>query len=246
MTDLLKKTFIYTRNSDLDSFNKETSGDTQVEKCTQYANLHNLEIVDTFREQTSGATDFKKRKVFSEMFNNLKRGSIILTSRLDRLGRSVRDTLNLLDICKTKGIEIHCTDLGHINGEGLGRIVFLIMSVFSETERVMISERVKSTKTRLRKSGRYLGGANLLFSKQLSSDGKTYVDNQKEVSILNRIFELKDEKVTFRNISKIIETEYSRKMHFSHINKIYNREKENFVIIQQQKAIDDMARLQLV
>ena len=43
-----------------------------------------------------------------------------------------------------------------------------------------ISERVKSTKTRMRKSGRYLGGKNILFGKKLSADGKTYVDDEKD------------------------------------------------------------------
>ena len=81
----------------------------------------------------------------------------------------------------------------------------------------------------MRKSGRYLGGKNVLFGKKLSSDGKTYIDDEKEQSILNKIFELKDNKVGFRDMSKIIENEYDRKIHFSHINKIYNREKGNFV-----------------
>jgi hypothetical protein len=55
------------------------------------------------------------------------------------------------------------------------------------------------------------------------------VSDEKEQSILNRIFELKDSKTGFRDISKLIENEYGRKLHFSHINKIYNREKDNFV-----------------
>lgn len=229
MTDIQRKTFIYTRNSDVDSFDRGSSADTQIDKCKSYADLHNLKIMGVFKEQVSGGVSLLKRKVFSKLFEESGRGSIILFSRLDRMSRSIKDTLDFLEICKSKGIEIHTTDLGHINGEGIGRIVFLIMSVFAETERVMISERVKSTKTRMRKSGRYLGGANTLFGKKLSSDGKTYVDDTQEQSILNRIFELKDKKIGFRNMSKIIENEYDRKLHFSHINKIYNREKDNFV-----------------
>lgn len=229
MTEIKKKTFVYTRNSDLDSFNRESSSDTQIDKCKSYSELHNLEIKDIYREQVSGGVSLLKRKIFKQLFSQCSRGSVILFSRLDRMSRSIKDTLDFLEICKSRGIEIHTTDLGHINGEGIGRIVFLIMSVFAETERVMISERVKSTKTRMRKSGRYLGGKNILFGKKLSSDGKTYVDDDKEQSILNRIFELKDNNTGFRDISKLIEVEYDRKLHFSHINKIYNREKDNFV-----------------
>ena len=229
MTETMKKTFIYTRNSDMDSFDRGSSSDTQIDKCRSYSELHNLKIQDIYREQVSGGVSLLKRKVFKQLFSQCSRGSVILFSRLDRMSRSIKDTLDFLEICKSRGIEIHTTDLGHINGEGIGRIVFLIMSVFAETERVMISERVKSTKTRMRKSGRYLGGKNILFGKKLSSDGKTYVDDDKEQSILNRIFELKDNNTGFRDISKLIEVEYDRKLHFSHINKIYNREKDNFV-----------------
>ena len=229
MTEIKRKTFIYTRNSDLDSFNKESSSDTQIDKCYSYAELHDLDIKDIYKEHVSGGVSLLKRKIFKQLFSQCSRGSVILFSRLDRMSRSIKDTLDFLEICKSKGIEVHTTDLGHINGEGIGRIVFLIMSVFAETERLMVSERVKSTKTRMRKSGRYLGGKNILFGKKLSADGKTYVDDEKEQSILNRIFELKDSKTGFRDISKLIENEYGRKLHFSHINKIYNREKDNFL-----------------
>jgi len=229
MTEKLKQSFVYTRNSDMDSFDRGSSAETQVDKCHSYSELHNLNIVGVYKEQVSGGVSLLKRKVFSELFQKCTRGSVILFSRLDRMSRSIKDTLDFLDICKSKGIEVHTTDLGHINGEGIGRIVFLIMSVFAETERVMISERVKSTKSRMRKSGRYLGGKNTLFGKKLSSDGLTYVDDEKEMTIINRIFELKDSRVSFRDMSKVIETEFDRKLHFSHINKIYNREKENFI-----------------
>ena len=36
MTEIKKKTFVYTRNSDLDSFNRESSADTQIDKCKSY------------------------------------------------------------------------------------------------------------------------------------------------------------------------------------------------------------------
>ena len=229
MLENMKKTYIYTRNSDLASFDRGSSAETQIQKCKSYGVIHNLDIVEIHKEQISGGKDFKKRQVFWELFQKAERNSVILVSRLDRLSRSCYFTLQLLEDCKSRNIEIHTTDLGCINGEGMGRIFFLIMSVFSESERIMIKERVSATKSRMRKQGRFLGGANLRFSKKLSTDGKTYVDDDNEVKILNRIFELKDNKVGFRGISKMIETEYDRKLHFSHICKLYNREKENFV-----------------
>ena len=46
MTETMKKTFIYTRNSDMDSFDRGSSSDTQIDKCRSYSELHNLKIQD--------------------------------------------------------------------------------------------------------------------------------------------------------------------------------------------------------
>ena len=229
MQEKQRKTYVYTRNSDLASFDRGSSALTQIEKCKSYGVIHNLDIVEIHKEQISGGKDFKKREVFWNMFLNAERNSIILISRLDRLSRSCYFTLQLLEDCKSKNIEIHTTDLGCINGEGMGRIFFLIMSVFSESERLMIKERVIATKTRMRKQGRFLGGKNQRFGMKIADDGKHYVEDEKEQKILNRIFHLRDKKIGYRQISKNILDEYNRKIHFSHICKIVNRESDNLV-----------------
>ena len=97
MTEIKKKTFVYTRNSDLDSFNRESSSDTQIDKCKSYSELHNLEIKDIYREQVSGGVSLLKRKIFKQLFSQCSRGSVILFSRLDRMSRSIKDTLDFLD-----------------------------------------------------------------------------------------------------------------------------------------------------
>ena len=231
MQEKLKKAYVYTRNSDVASFDRGSSKETQIAKCKSYAVIHNLDIVEIHEEQVSGGRDFKSRKVFSNMFENAERNSVIIVSRLDRLSRSCYFTLQLLEDCKSRNIEIHTTDLGCINGEGMGRIFFLIMSVFSESERLMIKERVSATKSRMRKQGRFLGGKNQRFGMKIADDGKHYVEDEKEQKILNRIFHLRDKKIGYRQISKNILDEYNRKIHFSHICKLVNRESENLVTV---------------
>ncbi len=237
MRETNKKAIIYTRNSDVESFDKQSSSLTQEQVCRSYAAIHNLDIQSVHREQVSGSVDFTKRKIFSSMFNQMEKGSILLVSRMDRLGRNIKHTLDLLEVCKSKKIEIHSTELGHLNGEGLGRIIFLIMGVFAESERVMIAERSKATHNRRRKLGSYLGGKNTRFGFTLADDGKTYVENEEEQGILQRIFNLReDENMGFRQISSHIKNEYNRRLHFSHINKLYHREKKNLIAIKLKVA----------
>ena len=232
MRETNKKAIIYTRNSDVESFDKQSSSLTQEQVCRSYAVIHNMDIQSVHREQVSGSVDFTKRKIFSSMFNQMEKGSILLVSRMDRLGRNIKHTLDLLEVCKSKKIEIHSTELGHLNGEGLGRIIFLIMGVFAESERVMIAERSKATHNRRRKLGSYLGGKNTRFGFTLADDGKTYVENEEEQDILQRIFNLReDENMGFRQISSHIENEHNKRLHFSHINKLYHREKKNLIAI---------------
>ena len=54
-------TYFYGRNSDLESFDKKSSINTQLSKAKSYANIKNLTIDVEIFEQISGTTPFERR-----------------------------------------------------------------------------------------------------------------------------------------------------------------------------------------
>jgi len=51
-------------------------------------------------------------------------GDVIICSKLDRMFRSARNALDVLDQLKTRKVALHCIDLGGDVCSGIGQLVF--------------------------------------------------------------------------------------------------------------------------
>ena len=215
------KTLGYLRVSHLESLNGN-SFDTQEKKIRQYAELHDLKVERVYSEVVSGAVEFRKRSAFRKIVDQLKRGDNIIVSRIDRLGRSTLNTLQFVQEMKTKGINVHITDLGCVTNGGVGQIVFNILTCLAETERLNISERIKASKHFAKKERKYLGGA-LEFGYTKDDSGKL-IPNEKEFAILQSMANLRNQKLGYRLIAEEIKKKFGRKLSFQQVHKILNRE----------------------
>ena len=72
--------YFYGRNSDVESFDRQSSIQTQLSKCQSYANIKDLKIDVEITEQVSGTTCFERRIKGSELMSYLKRGDHIICS----------------------------------------------------------------------------------------------------------------------------------------------------------------------
>ena len=220
------KTFGYLRVSHLESLNG-TSFDTQEKKIRQYAELHDLTVDKVYSEVVSGAVEFRKRSAFKDIVVQLTRGSNLIVSRIDRLGRSTLQTLQFVQDMKSKGINVHITDLGCVTNGGVGQIVFNILTCLAETERLGISERIKASKHFAKKERRYLGGA-LEFGYTKDDNGKL-IPNEKEFVILQSMRNLRNQKLGYRIIADEIKKKFGRKIAFQQVHKILNRDHNRLV-----------------
>ena len=76
----------YLRVSHTESLNG-TSIETQEKRCRAFAELHNFSIDKVYTEVVSGGVEFRKRPIFQKVLSELKSGSKLVVSRLDRLSR---------------------------------------------------------------------------------------------------------------------------------------------------------------
>jgi DNA invertase Pin-like site-specific DNA recombinase len=104
----------------------------------------------------SGATI--KRPALLRCLKMLKAGNTLIVWKLDRLGRSLRDLITMLDDLKQRGVKFRSLTEAIDTDTPTGRAMWQMIGVLAELERSLISERtragVKAAKNRGVKFGR--------------------------------------------------------------------------------------------
>lgn len=87
-------------------------------------------------------------------------GDTIVVHTLDRLGRNLREVLNLVHDMAERGIGVRSlADPLPINTaeQGMGRIAFLLLALFAEMERTYTAERAAHARAIAEAAGRHVG-----------------------------------------------------------------------------------------
>jgi DNA invertase Pin-like site-specific DNA recombinase len=88
----------------------------------------------------------------------LRRGDVLVAVRLDRIGRSVRNLLDVAQDLQDRGVDLVLLDQGIDTSTTMGKMLFTILGAVAEYERNLIVERTKdglaSTTARGREGGR--------------------------------------------------------------------------------------------
>ncbi len=209
----------YLRVSHIESLNG-TSLETQENKCKAYAELHDFKIDRVYTEVVSGAVEFRKRPIFQKVLSELKSGSKLVVSRLDRLSRKVIDTLKLVDDFKKEHKEICITDIGNIHKDGVSKVFVTILASLAEIERENISIRIKASKKIAKENRRYLGGYSEFGYKV---ENKKLVPDDKEFLVLQSMVSLRKSGLGYRKISDEIKNKFGKRIYYPQVHKILNR-----------------------
>jgi DNA invertase Pin-like site-specific DNA recombinase len=106
----------------------------------------------------------------------LRPGDELVVLRLDRLGRSTRDVLNIVHEVDQKGASITVLE-PYVSTKGdTGRIVFTVLGMVGEMERKFIKDRQREGIEKLKTAGGYRGGKRRIDREQvqaLKAEGKT-------------------------------------------------------------------------
>lgn len=148
----MKRAAIYVRVSTVDQ-----NLETQLLDLRQMASQRGLEIVQEYRDQLSGTK--ARRPGLDQLMADARRGrfDIVLVWACDRIARSTRHFLEVLDEMNHLGIEFVSFREQLDTGGPLGRAVVIIIGAIAELERGLIVERVKAGLRRARLEGQRLG-----------------------------------------------------------------------------------------
>lgn len=148
----MKRAVLYLRVSTVDQH-----PETQLYDLQQMARQRGFEIVGEYTDRISGTR--ARRPGLDQMLADARRGrfDIVLVWACDRLARSVRHFLEVLDELNRLNIEFVSFRENLDTGGPLGRAVVVIISVVAELERNLIIERVRAGMRRARLEGRRIG-----------------------------------------------------------------------------------------
>lgn len=205
----------YVRVSTLQQANEGESLDTQLRQIQSYSVLKGFEIPpDNFitEKGVSGSLEFEKRPEGSKLFNQLETGDVLIFSKLDRAFRNTRNALNTLHELKQRGISVHFIDLGgDVTNDGIGSVIFTILSAFATFERERIATRIREVKQVQKSEGKFLGGFTRFGYKVVDEKLEKNPDEQ---LIIQSMKDMKRRGMSLRRISSWLGREYG--IHMSH------------------------------
>jgi DNA invertase Pin-like site-specific DNA recombinase len=139
-----KIAYCYARVSTQMQVDDGVSLDAQ-EKQLKYAAESQGYEVEMLREEGRSGKNITGRPVLTATLESLDKGEAeaLFVTRLDRLARSTRDFLSIVDRSHKYGWRLALLDLGLDTATYQGRFVVTIMSAMAEMERGMISLRQK-------------------------------------------------------------------------------------------------------
>ena len=126
---------------------------TEQNRDLQYDALESL--CDHIFEEKMSAT--KTRPQFEKMIEQVRKGDVIMVWRIDRLGRTTLQLIKLMVELREKGVEFVSVKEGIDTRTQMGRIWFMLSSIFAENELEILKERTKAGLTAARARGR-IGG----------------------------------------------------------------------------------------
>lgn len=169
--------------------------DNQRKEILDYAHSQKMAI-DKIVEIEVSSTKNKKERLIDETLEQLQKGDILIVTKLDRLGRSTIEVLQIIEDIKNKSIQLHIIKDGIIvdgsDTSPINQMIITLLTGFAQMERSFISERTKSALAQRKASGVKLG-------RQKGAIVKSKYDEH-----LVTIQELITKDVSIASISKII------------------------------------------
>jgi DNA invertase Pin-like site-specific DNA recombinase len=148
----MKHAVLYMRVSTVDQH-----PESQLHDLRQMASQRGYEIVREYTDKISGTK--ARRPGLDELMRDARRGrfEVVLVWASDRLARSVRHFLEVLDELNHLNIEFVSFRENLDTSGPLGRALVVIIGAIAELERNLIVERVRAGMRRAKLEGRHIG-----------------------------------------------------------------------------------------
>ena len=216
---------VYIRVSTEDQAREGFSLGEQEEKLLQLCKFKELDVYRVYKDAGISAKDMEHRPQFQEMLKDMKEGKLnyIVAYKLDRITRSVRDLEELISVLEQYNCFLLC-DRDDVNtSTANGRFFVRMLTVLSQLEIEIVSERTKFGLNGAIKSGHIPGQRP--FGYKSADDKRMVIDNATRPYV-EKIFDMYLEGKSFQQIANYFKE-----------NNIYPKKKWKDTTI--QKIIDN-------
>ena len=122
-----------------------------------FANEKGLGQVNWVQEKASGKINWRKRKI-ARILDDLQPGDNLIVSELSRLGRSMLECMEILQVASQKQINLYAIKGNWQLDQSIqSKIIAMAFSMAAEIERDLISQRTKEALAAKKKKGVKLG-----------------------------------------------------------------------------------------
>lgn len=139
-------------------------GYTRVSTASQDAQLQLDALIDSgvqkrdvFSDVTSGSRAAIERPGMKRLMDYVEPGDTVVVWRIDRLGRSLIDVLNTVNLLRDKGVKIRSLSDGIDPETTSGRLMLGMLATLAEYERELITERVNAGIAAAKQNGTRFG-----------------------------------------------------------------------------------------
>lgn len=206
------KVAIYIRVSTQEQAMEGYSIGAQTERLSAYCKAKDWPIFHIYTDPGFSGSNMQ-RPALKQLFQDIEHQRIdcVLVYKLDRLSRSQKDTLYMIeDVFLKNDIAFVSMNENFDTSTPFGRAMIGILSVFAQLEREQIRERTRMGRTERAKSGLWHGGGWEPFGYNYK-DGRLIV-NQLERTIVHDVYDLFLQSVPITSIAHTMQERYGRKI----------------------------------
>lgn len=117
--------------------------------------LKTVGCTEVYYEIISGANS--KRPELTKLLNRIQTGNTLVIASVDRLGRSLKDLIDIINHLKEHSINFQSLKEQMDTGTDTGMLMFNMMGSIADFERILINRRIYEGVKRAKELGKYKG-----------------------------------------------------------------------------------------
>ena len=146
-----------------------------------------------FADRISGSR--RARPELDKMLDQLRDGDVVTVTKYDRLARSLKDLLEIVEAIRERGAGFRSLAEDIDTTTPAGRLVFHVFASIAQFERERISERTREGLVSARKRGRVGGRPPALSAAQKKEVRRMRDEEQRAIAEIARLFKVSERTV---------------------------------------------------
>ena len=201
-----KRCGIYVRVSTDEQRDNGYSIDSQLRMIKEYCEKNNYTIIDIYNDAGYSGKDLN-RPAIQKLIEDCKNHKIdaVFVFKLDRISRSQRDTLYLIEEVFNKyDVSFVSMRENFDTSTPFGKAMIGVLSVFAQLERETILERTRIGLKKRAEAGLWRGGGKIPFPYRYDRNTGTLIPIPEQVELLHKMISLYISGKSFNVIGKIV------------------------------------------